>query len=568
MSRSKSTTNQPLRAGIYARYSSDNQSEASIDDQVRTCRARADLEGWEVVEVYADYALSGSTTNRPRLQALVSDARQGRVDIVLAEALDRISRDQEHTAGIWKTLQFAGTKLMTLSEGEVSELHVGLRGTMNAMFLKDLAAKTHRGLAGRVGLGKSGGGISYGYRVARAIDERGEPIRGDRIIDRGEALVVRRIFQMFAGGASPIAIAKALNADKIPGPEGRHWRDTTIRGHALRGTGILRNEIYAGRLIWNRMRFVRDPATGKRVSRLNPEAAWIRTDVPDLRVVDDNLWQRVVVRLVGVREASGANDPDRPRFWETRRSSYILTHKVFCGTCGGAMTNVGRDYLACTTARKQGACTNGRGIRRQTLESLILDALRHRLMAPELVATFVDAFISEWNRSVAETSSGRDDAARELARVERKLTGLIDAIAEGFRAKGLQGQLDELETRRASLTARLEAQPPTPPRLHPNLTQVYRDKIARLHDALQSGPDAQEALEAVRRLIDRIVLTPAAEGKGFEIELIGEIATMVRLGLTNERAVSRPDSAADQVLFERSVKVVAGTGFEPVTFRL
>jgi site-specific DNA recombinase len=329
MKPSKSTIIHPFRTGIYARYSSDSQSDASIDDQVRICRARADREGWEVVEVYADYALSGSTTNRPRLQALVSDARQGRLDIILAEALDRISRDQEHTAEIWKTLEFAGAKLVTLSEGVVSELHVGLRGTMNAMFLKDLAAKTHRGLAGRVGLGKSGGGISYGYRVARAIDERGEPIRGDRIIDRGEALVVRRIFQMFAGGASPIAIAKALNADKIPGPEGRHWRDTTIRGHALRGTGILRNEIYAGRLIWNRMRFVRDPATGKRVSRVNPEAAWIRTDVPDLRVVDDNLWQRVAVRLVGVREASGANDPDRPRFWETRRSSYILTHKVF-----------------------------------------------------------------------------------------------------------------------------------------------------------------------------------------------------------------------------------------------
>src|ERR1700691_1258620 len=119
-----------MRVGIYARYSSDNQSEASIDDQVRICRARAEREGWTVVEVYADHALSGATTNRPGLQALVADARQGRLEVVLAEALDRISRDQEHTAGIWKTLEFAGTKLITLSEGLVSELHVGLRGTM------------------------------------------------------------------------------------------------------------------------------------------------------------------------------------------------------------------------------------------------------------------------------------------------------------------------------------------------------------------------------------------------------------------------------------------------------
>ena len=164
----------------YARYSSDNQSEASIDDQVRICRARAEREAWTVVEVYADHALSGATTKRPGLQALVADARAGRLDVVLAEALDRISRDQEHTAEIWKTLEFAGTKLITLSEGLVSELHVGLRGTMNAMFLKDLAAKTHRGLAGRVEAGKSGGGLCYGYRVVRAINERGDPVRGDR----------------------------------------------------------------------------------------------------------------------------------------------------------------------------------------------------------------------------------------------------------------------------------------------------------------------------------------------------------------------------------------------------
>jgi hypothetical protein len=232
------------------------------------------------------------------------------------------------------------------------------------------------------------------------------------------------------------------------------------------------------------------------------------------------------------------------------------------------MTNAGRDYLACATARKQGACANGRGIRREVLETLILDALRDRLMAPGRVAAFVEAFISEWNRALAETSAGRDDSVRELAKVERKLKGLIDAIADGFRAKGLHDQLDELETRREALTASLEAPAPTQPRLHPNLAQVYRDKVARLHEALQSGPGAPDALEKLRQIIERIILTPAPDARGFEIELIGEIAAMVRLGLPDERADSRPKSATDHALFESSVKLVAGTGFEPVTFRL
>ena len=139
-----SWTRRAMRAVIYARYSSEHQSEHSIDDQVRSCRARAEREGRAVTEVYADYALSGASTNRPRLQALLAAARQNPFKVVLAKARNRICRDQEHTAGIWKGLSFTRIKLVTLAEGEISELHVGLQGTMNALFLKDLAAKTLR----------------------------------------------------------------------------------------------------------------------------------------------------------------------------------------------------------------------------------------------------------------------------------------------------------------------------------------------------------------------------------------------------------------------------------------
>jgi DNA invertase Pin-like site-specific DNA recombinase len=126
---------------------------------------------------------------------------------------------------------------------------------MNALFLKDLAAKTHCGLRGRVEAGQSAGGRAFGYDVVRQSDAHGEPIRGERAINAAEAVTVRRIFSMFAAGQSPLAIAHALNAQKVPGPEDRPWRDTTIRGHGPRGTGILRNELYVGRQVWNRMRY-------------------------------------------------------------------------------------------------------------------------------------------------------------------------------------------------------------------------------------------------------------------------------------------------------------------------
>jgi len=181
-----------VKVAIYARYSSDNQRDASIADQLRVCREYARRQGWTVVQELTDHAISGATLLRSGFQALMRDALNGRFDIVLAEALDRFSRDQEDTAGRFKRLTFAGVSIVTLAEGDITHLHVGLKGTMNALFLKDLADKTRRGLRGRVELGKCGCGLCYGYRVRRATHDG--IASGEREIVPAEAEVVRRIF--------------------------------------------------------------------------------------------------------------------------------------------------------------------------------------------------------------------------------------------------------------------------------------------------------------------------------------------------------------------------------------
>src|SRR5262245_52663281 len=120
-----------MRATIYARYSSDLQREASIDDQVALCKERIRRDGWRLMSTYTDRALSGASHLRPGYQKLLEDARKRAFDVVVAEALDRISRDQEHVAAFYKHLTFAGIRIVTLAEGEINELHVGLKGTMN-----------------------------------------------------------------------------------------------------------------------------------------------------------------------------------------------------------------------------------------------------------------------------------------------------------------------------------------------------------------------------------------------------------------------------------------------------
>jgi site-specific DNA recombinase len=242
-----------VKVAIYARYSSDNQRDASIADQLRVCQEFAAREGWTVVQEFTDHAVSGATLLRPGFQTLMRDALNGRFDVVLAEALDRFSRDQEDTAGLFKRLTFAGVNIVTLAEGDITHLHVGLKGTMNALFLKDLADKTRRGLRGRVELGKSGGGLCYGYKVTRG-GHQGEMTTGEREIVSPEAEVIRRIFCDYAAGVSPKALAKRLNGERCSGPNGKPWNPSTIHGNPARGTGILNNELYVGRLVWNRLR--------------------------------------------------------------------------------------------------------------------------------------------------------------------------------------------------------------------------------------------------------------------------------------------------------------------------
>ncbi len=114
-----------MRVVIYARYSSDQQRDASIDDQLRICRVRAEREGWTIAETFTDHAISGATLLRPGYQALLAYLRGPGAEIVLAESLDRFSRDQEHIAAFYKQASFARARIFTLAEGEVSELHIG-----------------------------------------------------------------------------------------------------------------------------------------------------------------------------------------------------------------------------------------------------------------------------------------------------------------------------------------------------------------------------------------------------------------------------------------------------------
>ncbi len=563
------------RVALYARYSSDNQREASIEDQLRICREQAKREKWKIVGTYKDAGISGaSMILRPGIQALLQDAQAGQFDIVLAEALDRISRDQADVATFYKHLKFAGVPIVTLSEGEISELHVGLKGTMNALFLKDLAAKTHRGIRGRVEDGKSGGGLCFGYNVVKQLDARGDPIRGDREINEAEANVVRRIFREFAAGIGPRTIARTLNEEGVPGPAGKLWSDTTIRGHVKRGTGLVNNELYIGRLIWNRLRYIKDPSTGKRVSRLNPESEWITKDVPELRIVDDELWHSVRVRqdeiaekFANVTEAVRKHHK-KNRLNGTRRPKSLLSGLVFCGCCGGPYSLRGADRFACSNHISKGACSNSRTIPREGLEARVLSGLKDRMMAPEIVEEAMRAYAEETNRLNRERRSSGDAWKAELVKIEKQIRGIIKAIKAGMFHESMKAEMDTLEARKAELNTLLADAPEDTPDILPSASAIYAKKVSALAKALNRKEERQEAAETLRGLIEKISLTPGPERGEIYATLHGELGTILnwteRQAIGKTAKTKKPAAGATGL----SVSVVAGAGFEPAAFRL
>lgn len=167
---------------------------------------------------------------------------------------------------------------------------------MNALFLKDLAIKTHRGIRGRVEAGKIGGGNAYGYRVVHQLDARGKPIRGERAIFEEQAEIVRRIFRDYVAGKGAQRIAAELNREGILSPTGKRWSDTTIRGNRIISSGILNCELYIGVIRWNRQRKLKNPDTGRSTCRLNQESEWIRSEAPELRIVPQELWDAAKAR--------------------------------------------------------------------------------------------------------------------------------------------------------------------------------------------------------------------------------------------------------------------------------
>ncbi len=513
------------RCAVYLRFSDEKQSPMSIEDQLRLCRALVERNGWTIAAVYEEPAISAAhTMTRPRYRQMATDSKTGRFDVIVAESLDRLNRRLEDTARLFNELKFVGAGIVTVAEGAITEMHVSIIGLLAELTLKSISEKTRRGVEGRVLAGKSGGGRAFGYDMVVGTGPTGKPATGERKINDVEACTVREIFRRFAAGEGPRAIAKDLNARGVAGPHGRPWGDSSIRGHAKKGTGILNNELYIGRQVWGRQRFVKDPATGRRVARMNPAGSEVVVEVPHLRIVDDELWQSAKARQGEVARPTSDPHVTNP-LNETHRPRFLLSGLLTCGVCRGGYTITAKDRYGCARRGRQGTCTNSRGIQRQELEERVLAALRSSLVTPDLVATFVEEYRLNWNRLQSERRAAAGQRDRKLAEVKRKIAGILDAIERGIVTPTTKERLLALETEQAALQ-QAAVEPAMPP-IHPSLAEHYRALVLRLQDDLAEPELAASAKIMLRSLIKEIRITPGEKRGQCNLELVGDLAKVL-----------------------------------------
>ena len=541
------------RAVLYARYSTDKQSSASVEDQFRLLRQRAEHEGWAIVGEHADRAISGTVRDRPGLNACMAAIASGGADLLLAESIDRISRDQEDQANIYKHVRVARAQIVTLSEGRIGAIHIGMSGTMAALYIEQLGEKVRRGQIGVVADGRAPGGMSYGYRAVRKFGDDGEPIRGLREVDPEQAAIVLRIFTEYADGKGPVAIAKQLNAEGILSPRRGLWRANTIS--RKRRNGILNNELYRGRILYNRQSFMKDPDTRKRVSRPNAQGELVEKDVPALRIVPEDLWQRVHDRM-------GLYIGKRPE--AARRPKRLLSGLLRCGQCGGSYIIVSTDRWGCSNRKQSGTCANGVTITNGSAEARILSALKRDLLHPDVVAAYLEELrvaAADARRQLIRAGASRDRRIAELGAEEARIA---DAVAKGMppepyiaRAKAIAAERSQLEAERDSLPdfERLVA--------HPSMPDQYRRRIEKLHELINTSEALRTHGRAVlEELVDHIDVTPRAnDRRGANLILHGDLAAILQLD-TKKPAQGKSPAG------ECTPTMVAGVGFEPTTFRL
>ncbi len=457
-----------MRAAIYARFSSENQREQSIDDQVRVCREFAKRDGITVLEehIYCDEAQSGSIRARAGLEALKKAAEAKQFDALLVDDSSRLSRDNQHFNTLLCLFQYWGVSLISVGDGlDMREEHAKVayqfRGIINELYLTDLKKKTHRGQMGQVLRGFSMGMAGYGYSSVpdgqTKYDKKGR-LRADGfkiVIVPEEARIVQRVFRDFIDGKAITRIASELNEEGAPTKSTRvgGWRISTL-------ARVLKDEKYTGKFVWNRTTSMKEPMSGKIKKVARPKEEWVTQQREEMRILSDDEWAAAQQRWAEIDRAFPTKRGKRG--FEGQQKSYVESHPTHllsgslkCGTCGGAMVLVsgkGSGYYGCLNGQRR-ACENKVLIARKRLEDRFVGALHEEVLRDDVLALVYEKTAAKIKEHFSHVPEELRLKKLELNRAESRVHNFIEFIANGRATAGLADALAQAEASVKSLSA-------------------------------------------------------------------------------------------------------------------
>ena len=465
---------------IYARFSCDHQREESIEGQIRECREYADHNGINIIEIYADRALTGKTDKRPRFQKMIRDSERKLFDVVLVWKLDRFSRNRYDSAIYKNKLKKNGIRVISAKE-QISDSPEGiiLESMLEGMaeyYSADLSVKISRGLKENALKCKyNGGTIPLGYM-------KGEDQH--LVTNPATAPLVEEIFTRYAKGDTIREIIKSLNERGIKTTRGNEFRQSSL-------DSLLCNHVYLGYY-----------------KGMGEE---IKGGIPQL--ISKELFDKVQQRRKKNRRAPSAYKATE---------EYLLTTKLFCGRCGSMMAGEnGRSktgakyyYYKCGNHKRAEGC-HQRTLRKEVAEKLVIDRAIEIIRQEDLID-----YVAECATRIQNQESSILPVLNEqLKETSKGIENIVNAIQMGIFTASTKERLESLEAEKKKIETAIQAEKLE----HPEIPKEYfADWLGRLRLGDAANPTYRKMIADV--FLNSVYLTD--EGLIFGLNFIDGVETI------------------------------------------
>ena len=421
--------NKPDRRGtvavVYARYSSHSQGEQSIEGQLAAAKAYAEARGYTIVKEYVDRAMTGRNDNRDEFQQMLSDCQSGQFQVIIVWKVDRFGRNREEITFNKYRAKKHGVRVEyvaeTMPEGPEGVILESVLEGMAEYYSLQLSQNIRRGYRENAKKCKyAGGRIPLGYRLT--AEKTFEP-------DPDTAPLVKRIYKMYAAGQTITEIINELNAEGLHTGSGEPFTKNSLRT-------VLKNEKYVGDYVFK---------AG------TEEEIRIEGGVPAL--IDRPTFDKVQ-KLLSINQRAPAHK------WS--RADYILTDKLFCGTCGAPMvgesgtskTGAKHNYYLCTNHKRKKSCSR-KAVRQDLIEDFVLDQVQQLIMDENMVEWITDC-VWEYYQKQDATKEKIDSILKQLSDVDKAITNLSRAIEQGLPLNDvITARIDALGAQRTALSKAL-----------------------------------------------------------------------------------------------------------------